>query len=111
MLATVNSAAIIGIEGVSIQVQADVGIGKPVFTVVGLPDLAVQESRERVRSAIRNSNFAMPPHRVTINLAPADVRKEGPSFDLPIAAAVLLLALPAVLWSPRATVEARAHGG
>src|SRR5437879_13328672 len=61
----------------------------PVFTVVGLPDPSVRESRDRVRSAIRNSGFEFPPHRITVNLAPADVRKAGASFDLPIALGIL----------------------
>src|SRR5258706_9215521 len=61
----------------------------PVFTMVGLPDASVRESRDRVRSAIRNSGFEFPPHRVTVNLAPADVRKAGASFDLPIALGIL----------------------
>ena len=71
-------------------VEADVVAAAPAFSVVGLPDAAVQESRERVRAAIVNSSFEFPSRRITVNLAPADVRKEGPSFDLPIALAFLL---------------------
>jgi magnesium chelatase family protein len=89
MLARIDSCAVLGIEAHLVQTQVDVGPGQPSFTVVGLPDLAVQEARERVRSAVRNSNFSFPAHRVTVNLAPADIRKEGPSFDLPIALGVL----------------------
>ncbi|UCC68716.1 MAG: YifB family Mg chelatase-like AAA ATPase [Armatimonadota bacterium] len=89
MLARIDSCAVLGIDAHLVQTQVDVGSGMASFTVVGLPDLAVQESRERVRSAIRNSRFSFPAHRVTVNLAPADIRKEGPAFDLPIALAVL----------------------
>jgi len=89
MLARIDSCAVLGIDAHLVQTQVDVGPGLPSFTVVGLPDLAVQESRERVRSAVRNSNFSFPAHRVTVNLAPADIRKEGPAFDLPMALGVL----------------------
>ena len=92
VLACVRTAAVFGIEAFTIQVEADVSFGLPAFTMVGLPDASVRESRDRVRSAIRNSGFAFPPHRITVNLAPADVRKEGGSFDLPIAIAVLAAA-------------------
>ena len=71
------------------QVEVDVSFGLPIFTMVGLPDASVRESRDRVRSAIRNSGFEFPPHRVTVNLAPADVRKAGSAFDLPIALGIL----------------------
>jgi magnesium chelatase family protein len=90
MLARVWSCTTIGIEGVFVHVEADLGVGLPSFTIVGLPDAAVRESRERVLSAIRNSGFEFPARRITINLAPAHVRKEGARFDLPIAAAILL---------------------
>ncbi|HEX5030098.1 MAG TPA: YifB family Mg chelatase-like AAA ATPase [Candidatus Eisenbacteria bacterium] len=90
MLARVSSCATIGIEGVFVAVEADLGTGLPTFTIVGLPDLAVRESRERVLAAIRNSGFEFPARKITINLAPAHVRKEGGRFDLPIAVAVLL---------------------
>ena len=92
MLACVRTAAVFGIEAYTINVEVDVSFGLPAFTMVGLPDASVRESRDRVRSAIRNSGFAFPPHRITVNLAPADVRKEGGSFDLPIAVAVLAAA-------------------
>lgn len=90
MLARVASEALAGLESHPIEVEADVVTAAPAFTIVGLPDLAVQESRERVRAAIVNSNYEFPSRRITVNLAPADVRKEGPSFDLPIALAFLL---------------------
>lgn len=90
MLARVLSSTTIGIEGVFVAVEADLGTGLPTFTIVGLPDAAVRESRERVLAAIRNSGFEFPARKITINLAPAHVRKEGGRFDLPIAVAVLL---------------------
>ena len=90
MLARFASEALSGLEGHAVEVEADVVAAAPAFYVVGLPDAAVQESRERVRAAIVNSSFQFPSRRITVNLAPADVRKEGPSFDLPIALAFLL---------------------
>ena len=90
MLARVFSCAVIGLEGVIIEVEVDTGQGLPSIVVVGLPDAAVQESRERVQSAIKNSGFELPRHRVTVNLAPAAVRKEGPAYDLPIAVGMLI---------------------
>ena len=89
MLACVRTAAVFGIEAAAVHVEVDVSFGLPSFTMVGLPDASVRESRDRVRSAIRNSGFDFPPHKVTVNLAPADVRKAGASFDLPIALGVL----------------------
>lgn len=91
MLAKVYSCATIGLEGVLVEVEVDSGPGgQPGMVVVGLPDAAVQESRERVRSAIRNSGARFPLGKVTVNLAPADIRKEGPAYDLPIALGVLM---------------------
>jgi magnesium chelatase family protein len=90
VLAKVTSCAILGLEGAVVDVEVDVLPGLPNVTVVGLPDAAVQESRERVRSAIKNSGAKFPDQRVTINLAPADLRKEGPSYDLPIALGILM---------------------
>ncbi|MGH7320071.1 MAG: YifB family Mg chelatase-like AAA ATPase [Candidatus Rokuibacteriota bacterium] len=92
MLARVLSAGLTGIEAALVRVEVDVTHGLPSFTTVGLPDPAIRESRERVRTAIRNSGFAFPPDRVTVNLAPADLRKEGVSFDLPIALGLLVAA-------------------
>ena len=90
MLASVRTFALLGIEAREVQVDADVESGGlPSFSLVGLPDPAVRESRERVRSALVNSGFKFPMHRITANLAPADLRKTGPSFDLAIAAALL----------------------
>ena len=91
MLASVLSAALVGIEAALVRVEVDVAHGLPVFTTVGLPDSAVRESRERVRSAIRNAGYAFPSaDRITVNLAPADLRKVGASFDLPIALGILI---------------------
>jgi magnesium chelatase family protein len=91
VLAKVFSCATVGLEGVLVEVEVDSGPGgQPGVVIVGLPDAAVQESRERVRSAIRNSGARFPLGKVTVNLAPADIRKEGPAYDLPIAVGVLL---------------------
>jgi magnesium chelatase family protein len=92
VLACLRSAAVFGIEAIPVHVEVDVSFGLPAFTMVGLPDPSVRESRDRVRSAIRNSGFDFPSYRVTVNLAPADVRKAGSSFDLPIALGVLAAA-------------------
>ena len=89
MLATLRTAAISGVDACAVQVEVDVSFGMPMFAMVGLPDPSVRESRDRVRSAIRNSGFDFPPHRITVNLAPADVRKAGAAFDLPIALGIL----------------------
>jgi len=89
MLASLRSAAVVGVEALPVIVEVDVSFGLPVFTMVGLPDTSVRESRDRVRTAIRNSGFEFPGHRITVNLAPADIRKAGASYDLPIALGVL----------------------
>jgi magnesium chelatase family protein len=89
VLATLRSAAVYGVEAYPVHIEVDVSFGLPHFSMVGLPDATVRESRDRVRSAIRNSGFEFPPHRITVNLAPADVRKAGSSFDLPIALGLL----------------------
>ena len=90
MLAAVRSAAVLGIDAFDITVEVDVTRGLPAFLMVGLPGGEVKESRERVSSAIANSGFEMPPRRVTVNLSPADVRKSGTAFDLPIALGILV---------------------
>jgi magnesium chelatase family protein len=90
VLASVPSEALTGLDGHPVDVEADVVTAAPAFSIVGLPDAAVQESRERVRAAIVNSAYEFPSRRITVNLAPADLRKEGPSFDLPVALALLL---------------------
>lgn len=102
MLAHVYSCAVIGLDGVTIDVEVDYGQGNPGrITIVGLPDEAVKESRERVYSAIKNSELAFPRKPITVNLAPASVRKEGPAFDLPIAVGVIITYNQV----PQATVE------
>ena len=90
MLAKVFSCAVVGLDGVLIEVEVDVGSGTPGVVVVGLPDAAVQESRERVRAAIRNSGGKVPHGKITVNLAPADIKKAGPTYDLPIALGILI---------------------
>jgi magnesium chelatase family protein len=92
MLACMRTAAVFGVDAYAVSVEVDVSFGLPGFTLVGLPDTSVRESRDRVRSAIRNSGFEYPPHRITVNLAPADIRKAGSLFDLPIALGVLAAA-------------------
>ncbi|MCE5315420.1 MAG: YifB family Mg chelatase-like AAA ATPase [Armatimonadota bacterium] len=89
MLAQILSSAVNGIDAYLIEVEVDITPALPSFTIVGLPDAAVRESIERVRAAIKNCGLEFPSRRITINLAPADVRKEGPSFDLPIAVGIL----------------------
>lgn len=90
MLAAVRSAALMGIDAYDIIVEVDAAAGLPQWMIVGLPIGAVKESRERVGAALVNSGFALPPRRITINLAPADIRKEGTAFDLPIAIGILV---------------------
>ena len=90
MLARVYSCAVIGLDGVVVEVEVDTTQGLPGMTIVGLPDTAVQESRERVQAAVRNAGVPFPRKRLVVNLAPASVRKEGPSYDLPIALGVLI---------------------
>ncbi|MDN5346663.1 MAG: magnesium chelatase family protein [Clostridia bacterium] len=89
MLAIVGSLALQGLEGREVRVEVDVTNGLPAFNIVGLPDEAVREARERVRAAIKNSGFDFPARRITVNLAPGDIKKEGPAYDLPIALGVL----------------------
>jgi len=90
MLAKIKSVALKGLEAFDVLVEVDVSNGLPTFNIVGLPDEAVQESKERVRSAIKNSGYEYPMKRITVNLAPAELRKEGSTFDLPIALGILL---------------------
>src|SRR5579864_3790578 len=89
MLARVLSAAVNGIEAYPVEVEVNVGYGDTLVVIVGLPDAAVKESRDRVSTALANSGYKFPMGKTTINLAPADVKKEGPSFDLPIAIGML----------------------
>ncbi len=91
MIAKIYSSCVIGIEAYEVVVEADTGGGLPNFNIVGLPDTAIRESRDRIKSAIRNSDFLFPSKKITINLAPADIKKEGASFDLPIALSILSL--------------------
>ncbi len=90
MLAKVYSCAVVGLEGMPVEVEVDISNGLPSFLIVGLPDAAVQESKERVRAAVKNSGATFPMKRLIVNLAPADLRKAGPAYDLPIAIGLLL---------------------
>jgi magnesium chelatase family protein len=89
MLARIHSGAVLGLDPYPVEVEVDLAMGLPAFAIVGLPDAAVKESRERVQAALKNSGLSVPVKRITINLAPADVRKEGSAFDLPMAMGIL----------------------
>ena len=89
MLAVIKSYGLVGLAGFKVDVEVDINQGLPKYDIVGLPDTAVKESKERVRSAIKNSGYHFPVHRITVNLAPANKKKEGPSFDLAIAVSIL----------------------
>ena len=89
MLARVKSGALRGVDAYLVEVEVDLAPGMPAFTTVGLPEIAVEESKDRVRAALKNSGYKFPGNRITINLAPADVRKEGTGFDLPVAVGLL----------------------
>ncbi len=89
MIAKIYSSCLLGIDAYEVTVETDIGGGLPYFNIVGLPDPSIKESRDRIKAAIKNSNFSFPSKKITINLAPADIRKEGASFDLPIALSVL----------------------
>ncbi len=89
MLAKVDSCSVAGIDGFIVEVEVDISYGLPVFNIVGLPEVSVRESKDRVKTAIKNSGYAFPMDRVVVNLAPADVKKDGTGFDLPIAMGIL----------------------
>ena len=89
MIAKVSSCSVTGIDGFIVEVEADISGGLPLFNMVGLPEVSVRESKDRVRTAIKNSGYAFPMDRVVVNLAPADVKKEGTGLDLPVALAIL----------------------
>ena len=89
MLAKILSSAVIGVDAYLVEVEVDISYGLPSFTIVGLPEISVKESKERVRSAIHNSGYTFPDDRITVNLAPASIKKEGTGFDLPIAIGIL----------------------
>lgn len=89
-VAKILSATTVGPDSFPVEVEVDIGAGLPSFTIVGLPDKAIDESKERIRAAIKNCSVEFPNHRLTINLAPADMKKEGPPFDLPMAVGILL---------------------
>lgn len=108
MLSIIKSAALLGIDSYPVEVEVDLSNGLPAFDIVGLPDSAVKESRERVRTAIRNAGFSFPVKRITVNLAPADTKKEGAAFDLPIALGILSACN---LFSAEKTEDALITGG
>ena len=89
MLAKVLSSAVLGIDACPVEVEVDISRGLPLFSTVGLPDNAVKESKDRVKSAIKNSGYEFPSKKITVNLAPADIKKEGTTFDLPVAVGIL----------------------
>lgn len=101
MFAKTLGSTTMGVTGIAIQVEVDMGNGLPGFEIVGLPDTAVRESRERVRAAIKNAGIRMPPRKTTVNLAPADLRKDSPGLDLPIAVGLLA----AMGWIPAQACE------
>ncbi|MFW6335159.1 MAG: magnesium chelatase domain-containing protein, partial [Desulfosalsimonas sp.] len=89
MLSKVFTGAVMGINGLVMEVEVDIAKGLPAFSTVGLPEAAVRESRERVKAAVANCGYEFPDDRITVNLAPANIKKEGTGFDLPIAAGIL----------------------
>jgi len=89
MISKLKSCTIYGIDSFIVEVEVDLSNGLPAFDLVGLPDTAIRESKERVRAAVKNQGFDFPIRRITVNLAPADIKKEGPQFDLPIALGIL----------------------
>ena len=89
MFSKISCFGLLGLNGFKTDVEVDTGLGLPSYDIVGLPDTAVKESKERVRSAIKNSGYKFPSNKITINLAPANVKKAGANFDLPIAVAIL----------------------
>ena len=90
MLSIVKSMSLLGLDGYLVEVQVDVSAGIPCWDVVGLPDLSVKESKERVRTAIKNTGYDIQSRKIVVNLAPADIKKEGSFFDLPIAVGILI---------------------
>ena len=89
MISRVQSGAVLGIDGYPVEVEVNLAMGIPGMSIVGLPDAAVKESSDRVEAAIKNTNLDMPLKKITVNLAPADIKKEGSAFDLPIAIGIL----------------------
>ncbi len=89
MLSEIHTSGLMGIDGFEVHTQTDISNGMPAFEIVGLPDAAVKEAKERIKAAVRNSGYAVPPKRIIINLSPASMRKEGPSYDLPMAVSIL----------------------
>ncbi len=90
MLAKVETCCTSGIDAYLVDVEVDIAGGLPCFSIVGLPDTAIRESRDRIKAAIKNSGFQFPSKRITVNLAPANIKKGGPGFDLPISIGILV---------------------
>lgn len=90
MISLVHAITVNGLDTTVVDIEVDINYGMPAFTIVGLPDQGVQESKERLRSALKSSGAKLPPDRITVNLAPANIKKSGPSFDLGIAIGILL---------------------
>src|SRR5438552_3769352 len=116
MIAKVDSACLIGMEAARVHVEVSLAKGLPSFSIVGLPDASVREARDRVVAAIRNTGFEFPSRRVTVNLAPAELRKEGPVFDLAIALGILMAseavvpsAWPQGIWLGELALDGRLH--
>ena len=109
MVTRVQTVAFQGIQALPVDVQVQVANGMPAFNIVGLPDKAVGESKERVRSALTSSGLSLPPKRITINLAPADLPKEGSHFDLPIALALLVGDFTALTYCRISRANQRTH--
>lgn len=93
MISKINSCIVLGVQGLSLDIEVDISSGLPSFSTVGLPDSSVRESKERVKAAIKNSGYTFPNRRITVNLAPADIKKEGACYDLPIALGILLASI------------------
>ena len=90
MYSKILTGSIVGIDAETVTVETDISSGLPNMTIVGLPDTSVREAKERIRSALRNAGYQFPPKRITVNLSPADSKKEGTHFDLPIAVGVMV---------------------
>ncbi len=101
LLSRVLSSAVLGVDAYTVEVEVDIRHGLPSFSTVGLPEAAVKESKDRVKSAINNSGYKFPDDHITVNLAPADIKKEGTGFDLPIALGILAATGVLVTWADR----------
>ena len=110
MLAQINTCGLMGMDGFRVCVQADISNGLSQFDIIGLPDAAVKESRERIKAAVKNSGRAFPMKKVTVNLAPASRRKEGAAYDLPVALAVLVYRRAGARWQRKRSARSAGDG-